>query len=130
MPKLDRLLRGSSFDAATEQAIFRIAATDNAAVVPAPLLCRNVLPEAKKVRIDFLPWHTGVYDQLAHGRIDLAMAASIVDVPPHLFPRYVRQTLGHCWSFCQSQQNNPLAQMLTDHLSLKSAPKDVRLRLR
>lgn len=84
LPKLDRLLSGSSFDPATEQATFRIAATDNAAAVLAPLLCRNVLASAKKVRIDFLPWHTGVYHQLAHGGIDLAMAASIVDVPPPL----------------------------------------------
>jgi DNA-binding transcriptional LysR family regulator len=84
LPKLDRLLSGSSFDPSTEQATFRIAATDNAAAVLAPLLCRNILPGAEKVRIDFLPWHTGVYDQLAHGRIDLAMAASIVDVPPPL----------------------------------------------
>jgi DNA-binding transcriptional LysR family regulator len=84
LPKLDRLLRGSTFDPATEQATFRIAATDNAAAVLAPLLCRNVLPGAKKVRIDFLPWYTGVYDQLAHGRIDLALAASIVEVPPPL----------------------------------------------
>jgi DNA-binding transcriptional LysR family regulator len=84
LPKLDRLLSGSSFDPATEQATFRIAATDNAAAVLAPLLCRNVLPGAKKIRIDFLPWHTGVYDQLAHGRIDLAVAASIVEAPPPL----------------------------------------------
>jgi len=84
LPRLDRLLSGSSFDPTTEQATFRIAATDNAAAVLAPLLCRNVLPDAKKIRIDFLPWHTGVYDQLAHGRVDLAMAASIVDVPPPL----------------------------------------------
>jgi DNA-binding transcriptional LysR family regulator len=84
LPKLDRLLSGSSFDPAIEQATFRIAATDNAAAVLAPLLCRNVLASAKKVRIDFLPWHPGVYHQLAHGGIDLAMAASIVDVPPPL----------------------------------------------
>jgi DNA-binding transcriptional LysR family regulator len=67
LPKLDRLLSGSSFDPATEQATFRIAATDYAAAVLAPLLCRNVLASAKKVRIDFLPWHPGVYHQLAHG---------------------------------------------------------------
>jgi DNA-binding transcriptional LysR family regulator len=84
LPRLDRLLSGSRFDPTTEQATFRIAATDNAAAVLAPLLCRNVLPDTKKIRIDFLPWYTGVYDQLAHGRVDLAMAASIVDVPPPL----------------------------------------------
>lgn len=84
LPKLDRLLSGPSFDPSVEQATFRIAATDNAAAVLAPLICRSILPKAKKIRIDFVPWHTGVYEELAHGSIDLAMAASTVEVPQPL----------------------------------------------
>src|SRR5467141_1445491 len=52
LPKLDRLLCGANFYPAVEQASFRLAVTDNAAAVLAPVLCREVLPSAKKVRFD------------------------------------------------------------------------------
>ena len=84
LPKLDRLLSGSSFDPSAEQANFRIAVTDNAASVLAPLICRNILPSAKKVRLDFVAWHSGVFDQLTHGSVDLVCSASSVDVPSPL----------------------------------------------
>jgi len=85
LPRLDRLLSGSSFDPAVEQAIFRVAATDNAAAVLAPVICREVLPKAKKVRIDFAPWRPQqVFDELMHGSVDLVLSANTVDVPNEL----------------------------------------------
>jgi DNA-binding transcriptional LysR family regulator len=84
LPKLDRLLSGSSFDPTVEQASFRIAVTDNAAAVLAPLVCREVLPKAKKVRIDFTSWSPAVYDDLLHGRVDLVLSGSMVEVPSPL----------------------------------------------
>ncbi|MCU1320708.1 MAG: Transcriptional regulator [Acidobacteriaceae bacterium] len=84
LPKLDRLLSGSSFDPALEQATFRIAATDNAASVLAPVLCRDVLPTAKKVMFDFSAWRDGVFDDLDHGRLDLVLNAEDGFVPSHL----------------------------------------------
>jgi len=84
LPKLDRLLSGSNFDPSSEQANFRIAVTDNAAAVLIPMLCRDVLPKAKKVRFEFVAWHGGTFDEVRHGSVDLTFAASIVEAPSPL----------------------------------------------
>jgi DNA-binding transcriptional LysR family regulator len=73
LPKLDRLISGSIFDPAAEPTSFRIAATDNATSVIAPILCRDVLPVAKQVRFTFTSWREDVFDDLSHGRLDLAL---------------------------------------------------------
>jgi DNA-binding transcriptional LysR family regulator len=44
LPRLDRLLSGAEFDPNSEEASFRIAATDHASHVLCPLLCRKLLP--------------------------------------------------------------------------------------
>ncbi|QHN05119.1 LysR family transcriptional regulator [Granulicella sp. WH15] len=84
LPKLDRLLSGSNFDPSSEQASFRIATTDSAASILAPVLCRNILPSATKIRFEFVQWHKGLFDDLTHGSVDLVFSASIVDVPSPL----------------------------------------------
>jgi DNA-binding transcriptional LysR family regulator len=84
LPKLDRLLSGSSFDPAVEQASFRVAATDNAASVLVPALCRDVLPGAKRVMFEFSPWHDRAFDELGRGRLDLVLNADDGFVPSHL----------------------------------------------
>jgi DNA-binding transcriptional LysR family regulator len=53
LPRLDRLLSGSAFDPEVEQARFRIATTKYAAWIVASALCREVLPSAKKVFLEF-----------------------------------------------------------------------------
>lgn len=84
LPKLDRLLSGSSFEPNVEEANFRLAVTDNAAAVFVPVLCREVLPFAKKVRFDFVAWHKGSFDEVAHGSVDLSFGASLVEAPSPL----------------------------------------------
>jgi len=84
LPRLDRLLSGSSFDPSSEKASFRIAATDNATSVLGPLICRDILPSAKKVRLEFVAWHGKVFDDLAHGSVDLVLNADIGYVPPQM----------------------------------------------
>jgi DNA-binding transcriptional LysR family regulator len=85
LPKLDRLLSGPSFDPSVEHANFRIAATDNATAVLAPVICRDVLPNAKKVRIDFTAWRPEqVFDELMRGSVDLVLSANTVEVPSQL----------------------------------------------
>jgi len=84
LPKLDRLLSGSSFDPSVEQASFRIAATDNATAVLAPVICRDVLPMAKRVRLDFVAWNTEVFHALVRGSVDLVLSANTVEVPSQL----------------------------------------------
>jgi DNA-binding transcriptional LysR family regulator len=84
LPNLDRLLSGTSFDPAVEQANFRLAVTDNAAAVLVPVLCREVLPVAKKVKFDFIPWHRGSYEEVLHGSADLVFGSSTVETPSPL----------------------------------------------
>ena len=84
LPKLDRLLSGSRFDPAVEQANFRLAVTDHGAAMLVPVLCREVLAIAKKVHFDFVAWHRGSFDELVHGSVDLAFAASSVEAPSPL----------------------------------------------
>ncbi len=84
LPRLDRLLSGPSFDPSLEQAVFRIAATDSATSILAPVLCRDILPIATEVRFEFVQWHKGLFDELTHGSVDLVFSASTVDVPAPL----------------------------------------------
>jgi DNA-binding transcriptional LysR family regulator len=84
LPKIDRLLSGSSFDPTVEQAAFRLAVTDNAAAVLIPVLCREVLPTARRVKFDFVSWHRGSYEEVTHGSVDLAFASSTVEPPSAL----------------------------------------------
>jgi DNA-binding transcriptional LysR family regulator len=84
LPRLDRLISGSSFDPAAEPGSFRIAATDNATSILAPILCRNVLPAAKQVRFTSAAWRSGAFDDLSHGRLDLALIGDEGYVPSPL----------------------------------------------
>jgi DNA-binding transcriptional LysR family regulator len=84
LPRMDRLLSGSQFDPAMEEARFRIAATDNATSVLMPLLCRNVLPAAPKVLFDFIAWRDDSFDDLAHGRLDLVLNAEDGNIPSQM----------------------------------------------
>jgi DNA-binding transcriptional LysR family regulator len=84
LPRLDRLIAGSSFDPEIEHSSFRIAATDNATSIIAPVICREVLPVAKQVRFSFVAWRDDVLDDLAHGSLDLALIGDEGHVPPSL----------------------------------------------
>jgi DNA-binding transcriptional LysR family regulator len=84
LPKLDRLITGSTFDPVTEHCFFRIAATDNATSIIAPVLCREVLPVARQVRFTFASWRGDVFEDLSHGRLDLALIGDEGHVPSPL----------------------------------------------
>jgi DNA-binding transcriptional LysR family regulator len=55
LPRVDRLLVGAEFDPDVEQAVFRVAGTDNAAAVFAPSLCRQMLPWLRNVTLQMRP---------------------------------------------------------------------------
>jgi hypothetical protein len=55
---------GSSKIPATEDASFRIAATDHAAYLLVPPLYTSVLPKRTKVEFSFVPLHAGQYEAL------------------------------------------------------------------
>src|SRR5437773_4668987 len=71
LPRLDRLMAGGDFDPSTEDATFRIAATDHAAHLLVPPLCNSVLSKPTKVDFSFVPLHAGQYEALEKGRLDL-----------------------------------------------------------
>jgi DNA-binding transcriptional LysR family regulator len=75
LPRLDRLMAGGDFDPATEDATFRIAATDHAALLLVPPLCNSVLSKPTKVNFSFVPLHAGQYEALEKGRLDLVLNA-------------------------------------------------------
>jgi len=73
LPRLDRLMAGGDFDPSTEDATFRIAATDHAAHLLVPPLCNSVLSKPTKVDFSFVPLHAGQYEALEKGRLDLVL---------------------------------------------------------
>ena len=75
LPRLDRLMAGGDFDPSTEDASFRIAATDHAAYLLVPTLYTSVLPKRTKVDFSFVPLHAGQYEALEKGRLDLVLNA-------------------------------------------------------
>ena len=75
LPRLDRLMAGGDFDPSTEDATFRIAATDHAAHLLVPLLCNSVLSNPTKVDFSFVPLHDGQYEALEKGRLDVVLNA-------------------------------------------------------
>src|SRR5215472_13566073 len=75
LPRLDRLMAGGEFDPSTEEAIFRIAATDHAALLLVPPLYKSVLSKPTKVDFSFVPLYAGQYDALEKGRLDLVLNA-------------------------------------------------------
>jgi len=89
LPKLDRLISGSTFDPATEPCSLRIAATDNATSIIAPVLCREVLPVARQVRFTFASWRGDVFEDLGHGRLDLALVGDEGHVPSPLLTEVI-----------------------------------------
>jgi DNA-binding transcriptional LysR family regulator len=82
LPRLDRLLSGEDFDAQAEETTFRIAATDHASHVLGPVVCRNVLPAAGKVSIEFVPFGDPTFDAIEKGRLDLMLNADDGYLPP------------------------------------------------
>ena len=84
LPRLDRLMAGGDFDPETEDAIFRIAATDHAAYLLVPPLYTSVLPKSTKVEFSFVQLHAGQYDALEKGRLDLVLDADHDAATVHL----------------------------------------------
>jgi DNA-binding transcriptional LysR family regulator len=84
LPRLDRLLGGTTYDPSKDAAEFRIAATDYASHVICPLFCRTVLSRPSKVSIEFVYWHEGVFEALEHGQLHMVLNATDGQQPTHL----------------------------------------------
>jgi DNA-binding transcriptional LysR family regulator len=73
LPRLDALLRGNQFKAATAADNFRIAATDFAASVLFPALMARLAAEAPNVSLEIIPWDDDTFQRLETNALDLAL---------------------------------------------------------
>ncbi|HTH52833.1 MAG TPA: LysR family transcriptional regulator [Edaphobacter sp.] len=84
LPELEALMGKPVFDAVKEEASFRITGPDNVCAMLCPLLCREVLPKAPRVKLIFIPWSETAIADVDRGRVDLVLSNDEVLVPTHL----------------------------------------------
>lgn len=109
LPRLDRLLGSADFDPAIEEASFRIAANDHAALVICPLLCRTVLPAARKTSFIFVPLHEVQFEATDKGRVDLVLVADDGTAPVH----FVKEVIFEVDFVCVVAKDSPYRRSLT-----------------
>ena len=109
LPRLDRLLSGADFDPRTEEAFFRLAATDHAAHVICPLLCRTVLPATSRVSFNFAPLHDAQFEATEKGRIDLLLVADDGTTPAH----FAKEVIFEVDFVCVVAKESPFKRALT-----------------
>jgi DNA-binding transcriptional LysR family regulator len=73
------MVRGEDFNPARSQERFRVAMTDHASMVLMPPLMERIRSGASNVTVDVYAWHDRSYDNVAAGRVDMALSA---EAPP------------------------------------------------
>jgi DNA-binding transcriptional LysR family regulator len=96
LPELESLIGRPVFDSATEQVTFRLTGPDNACSSLCPLLCRQVLQSAPKIKFHFVPWSSGALSDLDRGRLDLVLSNDDVLVPAHLRSQTLFRVKWYC----------------------------------
>jgi DNA-binding transcriptional LysR family regulator len=96
LPELDSLIGRPVFDSATEQVTFRLTGPDNACSSLCPLLCRQVLRSAPKIKFHFVPWSSSALSDLDRGRLDLVFSNDEVLVPAHLRSQTLFRVRWYC----------------------------------
>jgi DNA-binding transcriptional LysR family regulator len=82
IPRLEAMVRGEEFDPMRSQERFRIAMTDHASMIMMPALLQQIRGAAPKVRVESSAWSNRGYEELAAGRLDVALSAEVA--PPYL----------------------------------------------
>src|SRR6266436_7656232 len=80
--RLQAMVGGAEFDPARSQERFRVALTDHAATILLPSLVARVRSAATQVKVEVSAWRTEAYEDVAAGRLDIALSAE--EVPPAL----------------------------------------------
>ena len=91
LPRLDNLLSGKSFDPTEEELLFRLVATDYAAMLCSAPLYRTCAKPANKVRFEFTPKSDFPYQDLERGRVDLVLGVDDGKAPAHLQSEFLWQ---------------------------------------
>ena len=82
MPRLEGIVRGEEFDPARSQERFRVALTDHASTTLLPSLVSRLRKTAAHIKLEVSTWRTEAYEDVAAGRLDIALSAE--EVPPAL----------------------------------------------
>jgi DNA-binding transcriptional LysR family regulator len=82
MGRLDAMVNGEEFSPARSQERFRVAMTDHGATILLPTLLPRVRKAAPDAKLQVFAWRTQSYEDVAAGRLDIALSAEAV--PPVL----------------------------------------------
>ena len=82
MGRLEAMLQEEEFSPARARERFRVALTDHASLILMPMLLARIRRAAPHVRVEVSAWRTQAYEDVAAGRIDIALSAE--QVPPAL----------------------------------------------
>jgi DNA-binding transcriptional LysR family regulator len=108
LPRLEVLFGTEGFDPQAATDSFRLMGTDFTTSVLGPGLSRRLFRAAPGVSMTFKQWHNGVFDDVAHGLVDLAFVAVSTD------PALRSELLFEERFVCLMSASNPLA----DHETL------------
>jgi len=75
LPRLESVVEGVDFDPARSQERFRVALTDHASAVLLPSVLTRVRRAAPHAKVEVSPWRTEAYEDVAAGRLDVALSA-------------------------------------------------------
>jgi DNA-binding transcriptional LysR family regulator len=78
IPRLEAIVGGEKFDPSRSQDRFRVAMTDHATMILLPMILQRVRRAAPHARLELSAWRTEAYEDVAAGRIDLALSAEAV----------------------------------------------------
>jgi DNA-binding transcriptional LysR family regulator len=78
LPRLEELVRGEDFDPRRSHDRFRVGLTDHASAVLLPPLLERLRAEAPGAMLDVSVWQSRMYDDVAAGRLDIALSAEAV----------------------------------------------------
>ena len=123
LPRLEILFGSEEFDPATATDSFRLAGTDYMTSVLGPGLFRRMFATAPGTSMMLKTWHNGVFEDVAHGLVDLAFSGVAVD------PALRSELLFEERFVCLMSPENPLAGKnrltLKDFLKAKHVLVDV-----
>ena len=82
IPRLEAMVQGERFDPSRSRERFRVAMTDHASLIILPALMKQIRAIAPNVRVEASVWNDRRYEEVAAGRLDMALSAEAA--PPFL----------------------------------------------
>ena len=104
LPRIETLLSKDDFKASEARGVFRIAATDYAALVILPGLTKALVSSDSKIRVEVSPLdNTDVLDKLNANTLDLAFRVAEAPLPFHSEPVFADKIV------CLVRRDHPLS---------------------